>query len=282
MVKFAKSSKSNISEKEIQKAFEKNLNEVEEGLEYIGSFVPVGTGIIDVLAVDQMDNAVIIEFKKMGDFDESALIQLMDYYSWFATDENHLAHLKNIIQNKKPEFSSINEVRLMAVVSHVSDRVKNACWALEPDIKLITYSLFEDSNNEPHVIPKEILDTSKGGEKLVKVPKTEEDHFKKAPNMKPLYNLLKEKILEIDSSIEFNPAPQSYIAAIKNQNFLAFYVYPDYICLDLCVKPKDLNFNKRVSDYSNSQRWSHTDIDSQKDVDDELMGLIRMCYDKSR
>jgi len=281
MIKFAKSSKLNISEEEIQKAFEENLNEIEEGLEYIGSFVHVGTGIIDVLAVDQMDNAVIIEFKKIGDFDESALIQLMDYYSWFVIDENHMNHLKEIIQKKKPEFSSINEIRLMVVVSHVSNRVKNACWALLPFIKLITYSIFEDSNNEPHVIPKEVLDTSKGGEKLVKPPKTEEEHFKKAPKMKPLYNLLKEKILEIGDDIKFNPTPQSYIAVRRSKNFVALYVYPDYICVDLRMKPKDVNFTNRIMDYPNSQTWCCTEIDDKKEIDDELIRLIRVAYERN-
>jgi len=279
MVKFVKSSKRNISEKEIQTAFEENLNEVEDGLEYIGSFVPVGTGIIDVLAVDKNDNAVIIEFKKMGDFGESALIQLMDYYSWFATDENHQLVLDRIIQKKKPKFPSINDVRLMAVVSSVSDRVKNACWALDPDIKLISYSIFEDSNNEPHVMPKEILDTSQGGEKLVKPPKTEEEHFKKSPNIKPLYYLLKEKILEISDEIKFNPAPRSYIGVIRKRNFLALYLYPDSIWIDMRIKPKDVDYNKRVEDYPSSHSRSHTEIYSKKDIDDELMSLIRKCYE---
>jgi len=279
MVKFAKSSKRNISEKEIQTAFEENLNEVEEGLEHIGSLVPIGTGIIDVLAVDQNDNAVIIEFKKMGDFDGSALIQLMDYYSWFVTDENHQLVLNRIIQNKKPKFSSINDVRLMAVVSHVSDRVKNACWALDPDIKLISYSIFEDSNNEPHVIPKVILDTSQGGEKLVKPPKTEEDHFKKSPKIKPLYNLLKEKILQISDEIKFNPAPRSYIGVLRKRNFLVLYIYPDSIWLDMRIKPKDVNNNKRLEDNPTSRTRSHIEIYSEKDIDDELMSLIRKCYE---
>jgi len=279
MVKFAKSSKRDISEKEIQKAFEENLNEVEEGLEYIDSFVHIGTGIIDVLAIDRMDNAVIIEFKKMGNFDESALIQLMDYFSWFVRDENHLNHLKEIIQKKKPEFPSDFDIRLMVVVNQVSDRIKNACWSLLPDIKLITYTIFEDSKNEPHVFPKEILDTSKGGEKLVKQPKTEEEHFKKATKMKPLYNILKQKILEVFNDVQFIPGPQKYIAVRRKNNFVALYIYPNFINVDLCCKPKDVNFNKRVLDYPSSQRWCFVEVDNEKDVDDELMSFIRVAYD---
>jgi len=280
MVKFAKKSKANVSESEIQKLFEENLKEVEEGLEYIGSFVQVGTGIIDVLAIDQMDNAVIIEFKKMGNFDESALIQLMDYYSWFVVDENHKNHLKEIIQKKKPKFPSDYEIRLIVIVSHVSDRVKNACWALLPDIKLITYSIFEDHNNEPHVMHKEILDTSKGGEKIVKQPKTEEEHFKKAPKMKPLYDKLKEKILEIGDDVVFNPAPQAYIGVRKTRIFLTFHIYPDYISMDLHISPRDVSFNKRIEEYESDQ-WCYIEIDKETDIDDELIRTIQIVYEKN-
>jgi len=281
MIKFAKISKANISEKEIQKVFVENLNDVEDGLEYIGSFVPIGTGIIDVLAIDRMDNAVIIEFKRMGDFDEDALIQLMNYYSWFEMDENHFLYLKEVIQKKNPEFSTINDIRLMAVVSHVSDRVKNACWAVHPYVKLVTYSLFQDSNNETHVTHDEIIDTSKGGEKFVNPPKTEEEHFKKCPKMKPLYNLLKEKIQKIDDKIEFNVAPQSYIGVIRNRIFLTLFFYPDSIWMDMRMKPKDVEHNKRVEDNSNSNTKCHTEIYSENDIDDELMHLIRVCYEKN-
>jgi len=281
MVKFVKTSQKDIPEKEIQRAFEENLNELEDGLEFIASFLSVGTGIIDTLAVDEDDNAVIIEFKKMGDFDQDALIQLMDYYSWFVMDENHQNYLNEIIRKKKPKFSSINNLRLIAVVSHVNDRIKNACWALTPSIKLVSYSLFEDSKGEVHVIPKEILDTSKGGEKLVRPPKTEEEHLKKYSDMKPLYLLLKEKILEIDKNIIFNPAPQNYIGFRRNRMFVTVRIYRDNIWLDLRIKPKDVNNNPRIKDWVPSKDWSYCEIYFKKEINDELMNLIRICYEKN-
>src|SRR2546426_6198212 len=83
-IKIGRSSDDKLSELDIQRAFEKDLARLEDGLTYVASFLPIGTGIIDTLAIDDENNLVIIEFKKAGgDFDEGALIQLMNYYSWF-------------------------------------------------------------------------------------------------------------------------------------------------------------------------------------------------------
>lgn len=56
----------NLPEIEIQRAFEDSIESIEKGLTYITSFLTIGTGIIDTLAVDEDNNAVIIEFKKVG------------------------------------------------------------------------------------------------------------------------------------------------------------------------------------------------------------------------
>jgi len=73
-IKIVKPSEIDLSEKEIQEAFETNLEILEEGLQKIGSFVPIGTGVIDTLAIDEENNPVLIEFKKLGNFDRDALI----------------------------------------------------------------------------------------------------------------------------------------------------------------------------------------------------------------
>ena len=41
-----------VSEREIQTAFEKNLPDLEEGLEHVHSFVQTPVGVIDSLAID--------------------------------------------------------------------------------------------------------------------------------------------------------------------------------------------------------------------------------------
>lgn len=97
-LRMLKNVKVDISEKELQELFEKNLDSIEEGLKRVGSYIPIGTGIIDILAIDEDNNPTIIECKKVGDFDRDALIQLMNYYSWFSSDENHIRHLFSIFK----------------------------------------------------------------------------------------------------------------------------------------------------------------------------------------
>jgi RecB family endonuclease NucS len=91
-----------VNEKDIQSAFERNLTLLDEGLEFIGSEVVIGTGRIDTLAYDSVNNRpVFIEYKGPGAFGRDALIQLMDYLSWFSRDENRMAILEKIIRQRK-------------------------------------------------------------------------------------------------------------------------------------------------------------------------------------
>jgi hypothetical protein len=42
-----------VSEAEIQRVLESNLDQIEEGLKLVGSFVRIGIGVIDTLALDE-------------------------------------------------------------------------------------------------------------------------------------------------------------------------------------------------------------------------------------
>jgi RecB family endonuclease NucS len=82
-----------FSEKDVQKAFEEDLSKLEEGLEFIDSEVIIPVGRIDTLAFDTNSNEpVFIEYKGVGEFGKDALIQLMDYLSWFIRDEGDLPY----------------------------------------------------------------------------------------------------------------------------------------------------------------------------------------------
>lgn len=272
-----------ISEKEVQRAFEKSWESIEEGLQHISSFVPIGTGIIDSLAVDDDNNAVIIEFKRMGDFDEDALIQLMNYYSWFAADPNHKLVIDTVIRKVKPDFEGIrdvSEIRLVAIVSNVSDKVKNACWALEPYIKLVSYSMVKTPEGVG-IVPKVVVDTSIGGEKLIRPQKTEEEHLKDHESQRTLYNDIKKVVVGIASDIKLNPAPQNYIGIVGRRTFAAIYFKRRWIRIDILLKPKDVGNNPRLT-YEGSGDWSYVHIESADQIDEELTTWLKLAYDKSK
>jgi len=275
--------KQEVDEDAIQKAFESNLAAIEEGLVYIGSSVPIGTGIIDTPAIDDEENAVIIEYKKPGDFDEDALIQLMNYYSWFASDQNHRLYLHEVIAKTRPQVREVNDVRLIEVVSEIGDEVKNACWALKPSILLVNYSLSVDPSGETVVYPNIVIDTSVGGESMVKPPKTEEDHLRDHQNLRSLYFKLKDRVLkDIDPNITFNPSPQSYVGVTSRRLFLQIGFKDKWLSVLAKIKPHDVGDNPRLIPYGENSEWSYARIEPEQQVDEELMMLLKIACDRAR
>jgi len=204
----------------------------------------------------------------------------MNYYSWFISDENHRLHLKNIIKRTKPEVDELGEeIRLISVVSSVSDEVKSACWALEPNIKLVTYDAFKQSD-EITIIPNIILDTAVGGIREIRPPKTEEDHLRGYDNLRPLYTELKRKILELDSNIRINPTPQNYIAFARRKTFCSIHMKRQWIRLDLNLKTDEINNNPKYTQFGNSD-WGYIHVSSIEDINEELMNWLKLAYSKA-
>lgn len=280
-IRFLKESNEDVSEQELQSVFEKNLGSLGDwGLRFVKSFVPIGTGTIDILAIDNDNDPVIIECKKIGkNFDKDALIQLMRYYSWFRSNENNIRYIKDIIKKElSNEIEINNNLSLVAIVGEVSDDVKNACWALDTSIMLVTYSLIEDSGGSLIVVPKIILDTSIGGEKSLSEPKNEQDHLKGHENLKTLYEELKKKILEIDPKIKINPSPQDYIGFKAKNTFVAVHLKRNWIRIDLPLSSEEVKSDKYT--WKEGWGWGYVHITSVKEID-EFMPLIKKSYDKS-
>jgi predicted transport protein len=274
-----KSVELDVSEKELQELFEKNLESVEDGLKHVGSYVHIGTGTIDVLAIDEENNPVIIELKRMGDFDKDALIQLMEYYSWFSRDRNHIRLLFSVFEKKGYKDVS-QEIRLMALVSSVSDEVKNACWALKPAIKLVSYTLSKSSKDEEiFVVPIVALDTSVGASSFVYQPKSEDDHFKTNPHMKPLYEKLKKECLSIDKTIKINPSPQDYIGFVGKKNFCGIHVMKSWLRLDFPLTFEEAN-NPEYTWNENWGEWGYYRLDNEEKLE-KALELIKKAFAKS-
>ena len=149
-----------FKEKDVQNAFERDLSKLEEGLEFIDTEVVIGTGRIDTLAFDTNRGCpVFIEYKRRGDFDKDALIQLMDYLSWFARDENRMAILERIIRRHKPDFDDFEpSLRLICVVTDVDDRIRNAVYAINNHVKVFSYMVARDTANNVVLVPRLELD----------------------------------------------------------------------------------------------------------------------------
>src|SRR5438034_9132081 len=136
-----------VREKDIQNSFERNLALLDEDLEFVASEVVIGTGRIDTLAYDSVNGRpVFIEYKGPGGFGKDALIQLMDYLSWFSRDENRMAILERMIRQRRPDVQEIEpSIVLICVAADIEDRIRNAMYVLANDVKLFTYMLAKDT-----------------------------------------------------------------------------------------------------------------------------------------
>jgi RecB family endonuclease NucS len=96
-----------IPESELQATLDKNLEILEEGLKHLDSYVNIGIGQVDSLAIDINNNLVIIEYKSAGGSDKDALIQALSYYTWL--NEN-ITWLKEYLRRKgvNTEIEDIN------------------------------------------------------------------------------------------------------------------------------------------------------------------------------
>jgi hypothetical protein len=195
-----------FKEKDVQTAFERDLSKLESGLEMIDTEVVIGTGRIDTLAFDMNSGCpVFIEYKRPGEFDKDALIQLMDYLSWFARDENRMAVLEKIIRKRKPDIDEfVPTIRLICVVPDIDDRIRNAIYAIANHVKIVSYLVARDTANNVVLVPKLELDNEEV-ERQIRGAATESEILNKHNNLKDLFLELRSH-LESDGAVSYTTA----------------------------------------------------------------------------
>jgi hypothetical protein len=264
-----------FKEKDIQNAFEHDLSKMEEGLEIIASEVVIGTGRIDTLAFDTNSNCpVFIEYKRRGEFGKDALIQLMDYLSWFARDENRMAMLEKIIRQRKPDIEDFEPtIRLICVVTEIDDRIRNAIYAIANHVKVISYMVARDTSNNVILVPK--LEVDNGDiEPIIRGAQTEIELLKKYPNLQETISNLK-SLLEKDGAYSYTT--KHSLRFKKNRVFAIAHFRKDYVLLELCVgkgKVSDSDFTYWKQGDSN---WGHTKVYPSKGVSDKAVKWIDLA-----
>jgi len=262
-----------LNEDNIRKAFEKDLNNIEEGLIYIASEIEIGTGRIDTLAIDEQLKPVIIEYKKAGEFSKDALIQLMDYLGWFIKDESHIDSLEKFIRKRKPEFQKINrEIRLICIVSELDDRVKNACYVIKNPTMLITYTTLKNEKGDILIIPKLELDNSEiERSTIAKEQITEEELIENNPSLKPIYFEIKDYLMSL-KDVQWYISNEAARFRIKRV-FSVMWFAQKWITLELYLEDGN---NPRFKKYKDT--WGHIHIQSIKEFDDEVKNKLKIAY----
>lgn len=185
-----------FKEKDVQRAFENDLSKLYEGLELVDSEVTIPVGRIDTLAFDTNTNQPVFIEYKAGEFGRDALIQLMDYISWFIRDRSHHDTLKRIIRQKKQSIEDIEQdIRLICVVTGIEERIGNAIYAIANDVLVYSYAVAKDTAGNAVLIPKLEVDNTD----VDRVPQpsvTEDELSKKFPKQVELFAVLKEELLK--------------------------------------------------------------------------------------
>lgn len=232
----------------------------------------IGTGRIDTLAFDANNSCpVFVEYKRRGEFGEHALIQLMDYLSWFARDENRMAVLEMIIRKRKPDIEDFERsIRLICVVTDIDDRVRNAIYALANRVQVFSYMVALDTGNNVVLVPELEVDNAEIESQVPEVA-SEAELLKKYPHLQETFNTLRSH-LERDGASGYIRG--RHFRFKKDRVFGIVYFRREHIRLDLRVgrgKVADPDFRYGKQGQSN---WGSTSLYPAKPIPEKIIDWI--------
>jgi hypothetical protein len=266
-----------FKEKDIQTAFEQDLSKLEEGLELVASEVTIGTGRIDTLAYDsESSRPVFIEYKRRGEFDKDALIQLMDYLSWFARDENRMAILEKVMKQYNKEIEDFDpSIRLICVVTDIEDRVKNAIYAIANHVKVYSYLVAKDTAENVILVPKLEVDNSEV-EVAVRTVTSEAELLKSHPHLETTFSGLK-KLLEEDGTESY--ATGRSLRFKKQRVFAVVRFRKRHIQLELRAGEGRIQDDEFKYWRKGNSPWGYTNILPTKSISHKISDWIEMARD---
>lgn len=260
-----------ILESELQDAFNKNLECLEEGLKYLDSYINIGVGQIDSLALDINGNLVVIEYKTAENSDKDAFIQALSYYAWL--NENK-AWLKEYLRKKG--INEVGDIRIIIVAPNFDNKVTKAAQAVEPHITLIRFIACEYNGGKRGVVPQVILDNTI--RQLAPEPKTLDDHFKNREHLRPLFEKLKSKIEMSIENFDIRPTKNYIGFALHNRLFCCVGVQKNELRVELPLKGEIES--DRFGGWPGDERWGYLKVSSEEEIDEELLEWIKLAYRK--
>lgn len=238
-------------EKDVQGLTEQNLEQV-FGLKFISSEFTVGNLRLDTVAFDEESKSfVIIEYKRDRSF--SVVDQGFAYLSVMLNNKADFVLEFNEKSNKNLKRGDVDwsQSRVIFIANSFTPHQQKAI-----EFKDLPIELWEVKKYDNQTILYNQLKAAETAESINKVTKnssvtnvskevkryTVEDHFKEDWwESREIFNLLREKILEIDDRFEENPR-KGYIAyAINKKNICALHIYKSKVVVCLSrTRPRDL------------------------------------------
>ena len=197
-------------EKDIQLLFQDNLNEILNiqflASEYSTSF----GGRIDTLGIDNNGSPVILEYKKNQN--ENVINQGLSYLRWLL---DHKADFEVLLQKRRITIKiDWNSPRVICIAESYNKFDLDTAELLPFNIELLKYRIYErdlllvepETQQKMRIATPTSFTKKEKGAFHQKVKYTIGDHLKNAsPDVRRLFEALKERIMSIDESIIEEP-----------------------------------------------------------------------------
>lgn len=283
-------------EKTVQGLVEANLTDV-FGLSFVCSEFPLNSLRIDTLAFDdELKSFAVIEYKKDRSF--SVIDQGYAYLALLLNNKADfvLEYNERCKKNLRKDDIDWSQSKVIFVANSFTKYQQEAMGFQDLPIELWEVKKYEENLvlfNELRASEKSesIKTVAKG--KNVEVVSREikqyliDDHFKlKWDKAKTFFEIISQRILELDSRFEIRPVKNYIGFNIKSKNVVDIKTQASGILLELLrVRPEDLNDPEKRVRYveSSFENWnkhvSRFNIENEDDVDYAVM-LIKQVYKK--
>lgn len=281
------------NEKELQNFFEKNVETI-LGYKFVETEFSVGNFRIDTLAFDEETKSFkIIEYKNVKN--HSLVDQGYTYLKLLLERKADFVLKYNIKNHTCLTLDDIDwsQSRIIFVSPIFTRYQLNATDFKNIPVDLIKVTRYQDDIIDIDFIEKTSnvkvqelnLDNDYKNINKEVVVYTEEDHLKKVPNrIKDLYEILKERVLELDD-IDVD-VKKVYIAFKGKTNIIDVELFQKNICVTFNVKKGCLNDPMNIAeDISNIGHHGNGDyrifIKSEDDIDN-IIPLIRQSLKSNK
>ncbi len=246
-------------EKDLQNLIEENLETI-FNCRFIASEFSTGnihSGRIDTLAISEDNNPVIIEYKKVASSD--LINQSLYYLHWIKDHKGdfQIAANKTLGKNIDVDWS---DIRVICLAPEYKKFDLHAVQVMGANIELWQYKTYQNGILNIEEVYKRTNTTSnqnlddlslknpvmvEAGKKAAITRKTGiyslEMHYENLDShILDLFNLVRDFIVTLDSSIEESPK-KNYIAYKTSQNFTCLQTYKKKLTLYLKLDPKEVN-----------------------------------------
>ena len=271
------------NEKQLQKLFEDNLEDI-FGIRFLASeFKTTHGGRIDTLGLDEDGSPVIIEYKESEK--NNVINQGLFYLDWLI---DHKGDFEILVQKKSGENVKVNwdAPRLILIAQSYNEYDKYAVNRISENIELKKYILYD---NDILFIENVVLPNVKTTAKKTKTTKISykkysvEDHLSgKSDKVKELFNELQEKILKIDEKIK-EKVLKFYVAYELDRNFAEVVIQANGLWVHVDMPKEEITDpENKLVDISEKGHWATGSLKMRVEKIDDIkycMDVIKQSYD---